>query len=57
MNTLMAIATAKTIVKRYPLLEKYNIEIGRFWVQSLFRLLGFVRGMKTMGKVRIPVGA
>lgn len=56
-NTMMAIATAKALVKRYPLLEKDNVEIGRSWAQSLFRRLGFVRRTKTTGKVRIPVGA
>ena len=57
MNILVAIVNAKTLVKRYPLLEKDNIEIERSWAQSFFRRLAFVPRMKTKGKVCIPVGA
>ena len=56
-NTTVAIATAKALTKRYPLLEKDHLELGKPWAQSLFRRLGFVRRMKTTGKVHIPVGA
>ena len=56
-NTTVAIATAKALTERYPLLGKSHLELGRSWAQSLFRRLGFVRRMKTTGKVRIPVGA
>ena len=47
----------KCTSKRCPLVEKDNIEIGRPWAQSLFRLLDFVCRMKTTSKRRIQVGA
>ena len=56
-NTTVAIATAKALTERYPLLEKGHLELGRSWARSLFRRLGFVRRMKTTGKVQIPGGA
>ena len=56
-NTMVAIGTAKALIKRYPLLEKDHIEFGKPWAQSLFRRIGFVRRMKTTGKVCIPFGA
>ena len=56
-NTMVAIATAKGITKRYPPLEKDHLELGKSWAQSLFRCLGFVHRMKTTGKVKIQVGA
>ena len=56
-NSLLAIATAKALLKRYPRLEKENLKIERSWAQSLFRRMGFVRRIKTTGKVHIPVGA
>ena len=36
-NTMVAIATAEALTKRYPLLEKDHIELGKSWSQSLFR--------------------
>ena len=51
------VATAKALTKRYPLLEKDHLELGKSWGQSLFHHLGFVRRMKTTGKVKIPVRA
>ena len=56
-NTTVAIATARALVKRYPLLEKDIIVIGKPWAQSIFRRMGFVRRRKTTGKVSIPTGA
>ena len=53
----MAIATANVLLKQYPRLEKENLKTERSWVQSLFRRMGFVRRIKTTGKVHIPVGA
>ena len=35
-NSLVAIATAKALLKRYPPLEKENLKIERSWAQSLF---------------------
>ena len=55
-NATVAIATAKALTERYPLLEKGHLELRRSWTQSLFCRLGFVRRMKTTGKVLVPVG-
>ena len=44
-NSLVAIATAKALLKRYPRLKKENLKIERSWAQSLFRRMGFVRRM------------
>ena len=56
-NSLVTIATEKALLKRYPRLEEENSKIERSWAQSLFRRMGFVRRIKTTGKVHIPVGA
>lgn len=56
-NSLVAIATAKALLKRYPQPEREDFKIGRSRAQSLFRRMGFVRRMKTTGKVHISVGA
>ena len=56
-NSLVAIATAKALLKQYPRLEKENLKIERSWTQSLFPRMGFFRRIKTTGKVHIPVGA
>ena len=53
---MLAIATAKALLKRYPRLGKENLKIERPWAQSLFRRMGFVHRIKTTGKVP-PVGA
>ena len=50
-NSLVAIATAKTLLKRYSRLEKEKSKIERSWAQSLFRRTGFVCRIKTTGKV------
>ena len=55
-NSLLAIATAKALLKRYARLEKENLKVERSWAQSLFRRMGFVRRIKATGKVT-PVGA
>ena len=57
MNTMVAIATAKALTKRYSFLEKDHLQSGKSWAQSLFHHLGFVTCMKTTGRVKIPVGA
>ena len=41
-NTQTALATAKALVKRYPLLEQENLALGAPWARSLFRRMGFV---------------
>ena len=56
-NSTIAIATAKALTKRYPLLEKDNIILGKPWAKSLFKRMGFVKRRATTGKVTIPVGA
>ena len=56
-NTQTALATAKAIVKRYPLLEKINLVLGAPWAKSLFRRMGFVLRRKTTATVLIPEGA
>ena len=56
-NSLVAIATAKGLLKRHPRLKKENLKIERSWAQSIFRRMGFVHHIKTTGKVHILVGA
>ena len=56
-NSLVPMATAKALLKRYARLEKENFKIERSWAQSLFRHMGFVHRIKTTGKVHILVGA
>ena len=56
-NTQTALATAKALVKRYPLLEKENLVLGAPLAKSLFRRMGFVLRWKTTVKVVIPEGA
>ena len=56
-NTQTALATAKALVKRYPLLEKENLVLGAPLAKSLFRRMGFVLRWKTTAKVVIPEGA
>ena len=57
MNTQTALATAKALVKGYPLLEKKNLVLGAPWTKSLFRRIGFVLRRKSTAKVLIPEGA
>ena len=56
-NTTVAIATAKVLMKRYPNLMKEGLIIGTTLARSLLKRMNFVRRMKTTGKVRIPIGA
>ena len=56
-NTQTALATAKALVKRYPLLEKENLVLSAAWTKSLFRHMGFVLRRKINAKVLIPEGA
>ena len=56
-NSLVAIVTAKVLLKQYPHLEKENLKIERSWAQSLFQCMGFVRHIKTTRKVHILVRA
>ena len=55
-NTQIAIATAKALVRGYTLLEKENLVLSTPWAKSLFRLMGFVLRRKTTAKVVIPEG-
>ena len=56
-NTVIATAATKVRTKRYPLLEKEHLELEKSLAQSFFHRLGFIRGMKTTGKVKISAGA
>ena len=56
-NKQTALATAKALVKGYPLLEKENLVLGAPWTKSLFNCMGFVLRPKTTAKVLIPEGA
>ena len=56
-NMQTALATAKALVKRYPLLEKENIVLGVPWAKSLLCCMAFVLCRKTTTKVLIPEGA
>ena len=41
-NTQTALATAKALVRRYPLLEKENLVFGAPCAKSLFRRMCFI---------------
>ena len=56
-NTMVAIATAKALTKRYPLLKKDHLKLRKSWAQTFFCHSGFVHRMKTTGKVKISVRA
>ena len=56
-NTQTALATAKALVKRYPLLEKENLVLGAPWAKSLFRHMGFALRQKTSARGLISEGA
>ena len=53
-NSTIAIATAKALIKRCPLLEKENNVLGISWAKSLFQRLGFIQRKETTGEVTIP---
>ena len=55
-NTQTTLAIAKTLVKRYPLLEKENLILGAPWAKSLFHHMGFDLRRKTSAKVLNPEG-
>ena len=52
----MAIAT-ESLTEVISTSRKENLKIDRSWAQSLFRRMGFVRPIKTTGKLHIPIGA
>ena len=56
-KTQTTLVTAKTLVERYPLLERKNLILGAPWAKSLFRRMGFDLHRKTSAKVLIPNGA
>ena len=51
------LATAKALVKMYPLLEKENLILGAPYAKSLFCRMDFVLRRKTTAKVLVPEGA
>ena len=57
MNMKTVLATAKALVKRYPLLEKENLILGAPYAKSLFCRMDFVLRRKTTAKVLVPEGA
>ena len=57
MNMQTVLATAKALVKRYPLLEKENLILGAPCAKSLFCRMDFVLRRKTTAKVLVPEGA
>ena len=57
MNMQTVLATAKALVKRYPLLEKENLILGAPYAKSLFCRMDFVLRRKTTAKVLVPEGA
>ena len=52
-NTQTALATAKVLVKRYPLLEKENLVLGAPWAKSLFGQSADSR--RTAKRIRIEI--
>ena len=55
-NTQTILAITKSLVKRYPLLEKGNLVLRAPWEKSLFHRMGFALHRKTTAKVLIPAG-
>ena len=56
-NTTIAKATAKALIKRNPgIVGDVDIDSSR-WAYSLFKRMGFVKRRKTSSKVDIPEGA
>ena len=53
-NSTIAIATAKGIIRNSPNPESKKLIINTSWAQSLFRRMGFVRRMATTAKIPIP---
>ena len=56
-NTVIANATAKALMKRYPnVVGEIDVDNSR-WAKSLFQRMNFVKRRKTSSKVDIPEGA
>ena len=57
-NAVIARSVTKTLVKRSGKMELEVIDLdSRWWIQSLFRQMHFVRRTATTSKVEIPEGA
>ena len=57
-NAVVARSVAKALVKRSGKKELEVIDLdSRWWIQSLFRWMHFVRITETTSKVKIPEGA
>ena len=57
-NSLIAVSVAKVLITRNPQLNLGHLDLdSSSWAKSLFKRMGFTRGMKTTGKVEIPEGA
>ena len=56
-NTVIANATAKALMKRYPnIVGEIDVDNSR-WAKCLFQRMNFVKRRKTLSKVDIPEGA
>ena len=55
-NTVIANATAKALMKRYPVVGEIDIDNSR-WAKNLFQRMNFVERRKTSSKVDISEGA
>ena len=57
-NEVAARSVAKTLVKQSCKPELMSLHLdGKWWIQNLFRNMGFVRTAVTTSKVEIPEGA
>ena len=53
-SSIIAIATAKVLIARYPEYDHEHIDLDSSWAKSLFKRMGFVKRMPTTEKVEIP---
>ena len=57
-SSAITISAAKALIVQNPQYNLSHIDLdSSYWVQSLFRRMGFKKQMQTMGKVEIPEGA
>ena len=57
-SSAVAISTTKALIAQNPQYNLIHINLdSSYWVQSLFRRMGFKKGIRTTGKVEIPEGA
>lgn len=57
-TSAIAVSVAKALIVRNPHFNLGHIDLdSSHWARSLFRRMGFVKRMKTTGKIEIPEGA